>query len=87
MNFNRLYMETKIQKWGNSLAVRLPKAITKKFAFRKGSSVIVTEEHKRIIIEPRVRIQVSLRDMVRHITSQNIHDEAPWGDAHGREVW
>lgn len=80
-------METKIQKWGNSLAVRLPRAIIKKFAFHQGSPVVVMEERKRIVIIPPVRVNVSLQELVRRITPENLHDEVSWGNARGREVW
>ena len=43
-------MTTKIQKWGNSLAVRLPRAITKKYGLREGGDVMVREERDRITI-------------------------------------
>ena len=43
-------MSTKIQKWGNSLAVRLPKEVVQKLRLKKGNEVEVREEKKRIVI-------------------------------------
>ncbi len=51
-------MTTKVQKWGNSLAVRLPKDMIRRLALKEGSGVVVREEKDTIIIrrqEPRGR--------------------------------
>ena len=45
-------MATKVQKWGNSLAVRLPKEVIRRLALKEGSDVMVRERNERIIIEP-----------------------------------
>jgi len=44
-------MATKIQKWGNSLAVRLPRGVVQKLRLQAGSKVEVLEEKSRIIIQ------------------------------------
>jgi len=44
-------MTTKIQKWGNSLAVRLPKEIARKLTLQEGSEVVIREDQKHVIIE------------------------------------
>lgn len=43
-------MTTKIQKWGNSLAVRLPRDITRELHLREGSEVAVEKQQNRITI-------------------------------------
>lgn len=80
-------METTIQKWGNSLAVRLPKAVTQKLALRPGSRVRVHEEKREVIISPARKIEKSLKDLVAMITPENRHGETDWGRPRGREVW
>ncbi len=44
-------MVTKIQKWGNSLAVRLPKAIIQKLNLKEGGEVAVRDEAEQIVIQ------------------------------------
>ena len=47
---------TKIKKWGNSLAVRIPKYLAERIALKEGSDVVVHKEREAIIIrrqEPR----------------------------------
>ena len=43
-------MATKLQKWGNSFAVRIPKELVQKLRLREGSAVEVREETSRIVI-------------------------------------
>ena len=47
-----MLVQTKIQKWGNSLAVRIPKEIARKLAFKVGSPVTVRESGKELIFSP-----------------------------------
>ena len=69
-------METTIQKWGNSLAVRLPKAVAQKLALRRGSRVQMRERNQGVFISPAPKPQTSLREQVRLITPKNRRTEA-----------
>ena len=80
-------METTIQKWGNSLAVRLPKGVTTKLALRAGSRVEVREGNEGILIRQTPKIRRSLKELVRMIRHGQLHEETPWGSARGKEVW
>lgn len=80
-------METTIQKWGNSLAVRLPREVTRKLALRAGRRVRVYEERREVIIVPTPETEKSLTELIAGITPQNLHTETEWGKPHGREVW
>ncbi|MDP3772498.1 MAG: AbrB/MazE/SpoVT family DNA-binding domain-containing protein [bacterium] len=68
-------METTIKKWGNSLAVRLPKHITQKLALREGSRVKLWERKKEVAVSLIPPQHPSLKEMVRMITPENIHPE------------
>lgn len=81
-------METKIQKWGNSLAVRLPKEFAKQLALLEGSTVLVTQEdRRRIVIKHAPRVKTSLAELVRNIKDNETHRETEWGIPQGKEVW
>lgn len=80
-------METKIQKWGNSLGVRLPKSITEDQALQAGSFVTVTQVDKKIIVERVCHKSPDLKDLVGQITSKNLHTEVDWGKSVGNEIW
>lgn len=79
-------MTTKLQKWGNSLGVRLPKEILKKVGFRDGKSVSVKTFGKSIIITS-FKKEETLDDLLSKITPQNRHEETYWGPPVGNEVW
>lgn len=81
-------MTTKVQKWGNSLAVRLPKEIADKFNLSEGSSVFVIPEKKSITIKPTIsKKEYSLEGLLKKITSKNKHKELEWGKVKGKEIW
>ncbi len=83
-------MNTKIQKWGNSLAVRLSKEVVQKQSLHEGSAVTVKEEKGRIVITAikEKPTPVKLSDLLQKISSKNIHKEVSLGDeSRGNEVW
>jgi antitoxin MazE len=80
-------METTIQKWGNSLGVRLPKDVADKLALRAGSRVELKEGKEGLVIRRTPRARPSLRDLVRLIRRDNLHHEAAWGSPRGTEAW
>jgi antitoxin MazE len=80
-------METRIQKWGNSLGVRLPKEILNKTQLREGSCVNITNKRKLIFIESCVYERPSLESLVRKINAKNIHRELEWDNSYGKETW
>lgn len=79
-------MKTKIQKWGNSLAVRLPKSITEQKSLREGQGVSVVLENNQIVIEPLDQ-ELSLESLLDEVSTENLHDETDWSAARGNEVW
>lgn len=78
-------MQTNLQKWGNSLGVRIPSFITSQLSLHPGDSVDIIAENQQISIRPRKN---SLTMMLAQITEENIHDlEWDDSDVKGREVW
>lgn len=80
-------METKIQKWGNSLAVRIPKAFVKEAHVAYGTSVDLSVDDGKIVIDPHIEPEYRLEDLLKGVTKHNIHAEVEIGAAVGREVW
>ena len=80
-------MQTKIQKWGNSLAVRIPKPFVKETHLAYGASVNLSVDDGKIIIDPHTEPQYRLEDLLRGVTQRNLHAEVSTGEAVGREVW
>ena len=82
-------MERKIQKWGNSLAVRIPIEIARESRIAEGASVDVAVDDGKIVITPapKRRPGHSLDRLVRGISSENRHDEIDFGGPTGFEAW
>ena len=80
-------MVTKIQKWGNSLGLRIPKSFAKEAGVEEGSAVDISIDGERLVIQPVRSPAYKLRDLVSEIREDNLHDEIPTGDRVGREVW
>ncbi len=79
-------METKIRKWGNSLALRLPKAFAHQTGIENGSEVRLLVEEGKIIVIPLNKNEFFLEQLLSQITEKNIHKEISFGDAVGREL-
>lgn len=80
-------MTTKLQKWGNSLGVRIPKEIAKKAKLRDGRKVSVKNVGKTIIITAEDKNKETFEELTSKITSENRYDELYWGPAVGNEIW
>jgi antitoxin MazE len=80
-------MHTTVQKWGNSLAVRIPKPFVEEIHIASGSEVDLTVDDGRIIIVPQPEAKYSLTELLQGVTARNRHSETDTGTAVGQEVW
>ena len=80
-------MQTMIQQWGNSLALRIPKAFAQQARVKKGSRVRLTVEKNRLVIEPVEKNKITLKSLLAGVTPENIHPETDWGRPMGKEIW
>jgi antitoxin MazE len=79
-------MKATIHKWGNSLAIRIPKNITKDSRVSEGSNIDIMVEKGNIVLSPE-RKEYSLKEILKKITIENIHSEISTGDQTGGEIW
>ncbi len=79
-------MTTRVQKWGNSLALRLPKAIAGEFRLEKGSPVELRVEDGKLIVEPHRPPQYRLEDLLKKVSKRNLHQEIKTGRPVGKEL-
>lgn len=77
-------MQTVVQKWGNSLGLRIPSLWAKDNNVKCGSKIEVIVEKGKIVILP---LKKSLDDMLAMVTPENIHSEVSTGNAVGKEEW
>jgi antitoxin MazE len=80
-------MRVRVQKWGNSLALRIPKSFATETELDPGSEVDLTLEAGRLIITPLPEPTFALEGLLEQVTPQNLHGEADFGIAKGRESW
>jgi len=79
-------MVTSIQRWGNSLAIRIPKAFAAQAQLSENSDVEISLEGDRIVLTPARRTW-GLDELLQKITPSNVHGEIHWGDKTGKETW
>jgi len=82
-------MHTKIQKWGNSQGLRLPKVLLNEIQSTVGDEVKVYSQEGKIIIEPikQIRGKFSLQSLVEKIPKKYEAEEINWGKPTGKEEW
>ena len=79
-------MRTRVQKWGNSLAVRIPKPFAEGAGLQASTEVEVSLEKGEVRLSP-VRPRWRLRQLLSRVTKRNLHTEVYSGPAVGREAW
>ena len=79
-------MRTRVQKWGNSLAVRIPKPFAEGAGLRPSSEVEMSLEKGEVRLSA-VRPRWKLRQLLSKVTKRNLHTEVDSELAVGREAW
>ena len=81
-------MATTVQRWGNSLGVRIPKAVAEQAELKEGTEVEVAASAGTLIIRPRrrKRRRVTLAELLAKMKPQHRHGEFDWGGPRGREL-
>jgi antitoxin MazE len=80
-------MRTRVQKWGNSLALRIPKSFANEVGLRKEASVEISLVEGKLVITPIAEPKLSLNQLLAGVTEENLHHEVDTGPAVGNEVW
>jgi len=79
-------MRAKIQKWGNSLAVRIPKAVTDKVGLKAEDQLEIDVRNEKVILLPRKEREYTLKELMKGVTKKNLHKEIDFGAPVGREM-
>ena len=80
-------MRKKINKWGNSLGLRIPKLVAAEVGLEEHSLVSLTIVNGSIVISPERDTPPKLKAMLNQVTKENLHAEVNTGPAIGREAW
>ncbi len=80
-------MKAKVQKWGNSLALRIPKAFAAEVGLFNEATVEVTVKGRKLIVEPLKQPGWTLHQLLKGVTRKNLHAEIATGLPQGNEAW
>lgn len=80
-------MVTKIQKWGNSLGLRIPKGVARGARVQEGTTVMLAISNGRLIVAPMETRAYDLETLLAGVTCKNLHAAVESGDPVGREGW
>lgn len=80
-------MKATVKKWGNSAAVRIPASLMEAMHLDLDDVVEVRQEQGRIVIEPVRQKTYVLKDLLKGVTSKNLHEPIDLGSPQGKEVW
>jgi antitoxin MazE len=80
-------MQVQVQKWGNSLALRIPKSFAVESRIEQGALVDLSVVDGKLVVSPVTQKSYTLNELLEGVTKQNIHGETDWGGAIGGEVW
>ena len=79
-------MRAPVRRWGNSLALRIPKVLAERSRLAEGTEVEIAVEDGRLVVTP-ISPTPSLDDLLARVTDENRHGEVGTGPAVGREAW
>lgn len=77
-------MQPRVQKWGNSLGVRIPLSLARKAGLKEGVPVELQADDNMLVIR---RKQYTLEQLLAHVSPDNVHREIETGSRVGREAW
>jgi len=79
--------KAQLGRWGNSLAVRLPKHVAEEAGLREGDDLILEVEAQGLVAIKLAQRTLLLTELVSQITPHNLHREVKWGGPVGAEIW
>jgi antitoxin MazE len=80
-------VRTRIQRWGNSLAVRIPKSFAEQAGLAEHAAIDMSLTDGKLSIERVVEPDLTLEHLLSGVTDENLHSEIETGQAVGNEVW
>ena len=80
-------MRTRVRKWGNSLALRIPKSFAIEVGLCENLAVDLSVREGKLVVQPHSEEPLSLDDLLAGITDENLHGEWNTGPAVGKEIW
>ena len=80
-------MRATIQKWGNSLALRIPKAYGEELGVKESTQVEISIDKSTLIVKPKKTKKPALKELLAMINEKNRHEAVETGPMVGKEAW
>lgn len=80
-------MKVQVQKWGNSLALRIPKSFAVESSIEQGTVVDMSVVEGKLVVAPVTDKKYTLKELLDGVTKRNIHGEIDTGPSVGKELW
>ena len=80
-------MQTKIQRWGNSLGLRIPRSFAEEAGVEAGSQVDLSVRDGDLVVRAATRRTYRLSELLEKVTAKNLHGVVDSGEPTGREIW
>ena len=80
-------MQTKVQKWGNSYGVRIPRSFAAEVQVEAGSAVDLSVQNGSLLVRPLRARKHKLSTLLKKVNRRNLHGEVASGKPVGREAW
>lgn len=80
-------MEARLQKWGNSVGIRIPSSIIKSLELKADDLLEIVEEDNKIVISKSNKNKISLKELFDNYNGDNLAKDFIWDDPQGREIW
>jgi antitoxin MazE len=80
-------MHVRVRKWGNSLAVRIPKPLAEDVEVKEGTVLNLAVSEGRVVATPVQKKKISLKQLLAKVNKKNLHEEIDSGSPVGRETW
>ena len=80
-------MEARLQKWGNSVGIRIPHSILKELNLKINDLIKIEKVEDKVIITKQVNPKISLAERFAEYKGDNLAKDFVWDEAKGREIW
>ncbi len=80
-------MEARLQKWGNSIGIRIPSSILKELHLKINDKIELSHEDEKIIITKSKKQKISLAQLFKKYDGENLAKDFEWDEPRGNEIW
>jgi len=80
-------VHVRVQKWGNSLAVRIPKPLAEDAEVKEGTILNLAVSEGKVVATPVQKKKLSLKQLLAKVNKKNLYAEVDFGSPAGREIW